>query len=62
MRHHIHCLDLHGTVGSYPDEREIDSSETIINKGSGNGTVKNTVDTNYIVKKIVQSISRIKTS
>ena len=51
MRHHIHCLDLHGIVGSYPDEGGIDTSDPVINEEGKNGTVKHTVDTNYIVKK-----------
>ena len=41
MRHHVHCLDLHGIVGSYYEEESIDK----------NNSEKDGLDTGDIIRK-----------
>ena len=51
MRHHIHCLDLHGIVGYYPNNGEMDTSNLVVSEERRKVLVDETVDTNDIVKK-----------
>ena len=51
MRHHIHCLDLHGIVGYYPNKGEMDTSDLVVSEERRKVLAGETVDTNDIVKK-----------